>query len=59
MDDSTVVDVNEYEKIIQKLENDVREHIKVQQQLKLHIDSIQNKVEDNDKMKGNNRNHYE
>jgi hypothetical protein len=31
----------DYEKIIQKLEADIRNHIRVEQQLKLHIESIQ------------------
>lgn len=30
----------EYEKVIQKLEGDVRGHIRVEQQLKLHIESV-------------------
>ncbi len=32
--------------MIQKLEGDVRNHIKIEQQLKLHIESIQNKLEE-------------
>ena len=32
--------INEYETIIQKLENDVRNHIRNEQTLKLHIESI-------------------
>lgn len=42
----TGVDVSEYEQMIQKLEADVRNHIRVEQQLKLHIESIQNKLEE-------------
>lgn len=36
----------EYEKIIQKLEAEVRNHISVQQQMKLYIESYQAKVEE-------------
>lgn len=36
----------EYEKIIQKLEAEVRNHISVQQQMKLYIESYQSKVEE-------------
>lgn len=36
----------EYEKVIQKLEADIRNHIRVEQQLKLHIETIHNKLED-------------
>ena len=35
----------EYEEIIQKLEGDVRKHIRIQNQLKLHIESLQSKVD--------------
>ena len=31
----------DYEKIIQKLEGDIRNHIRIEQQLKLHIESVQ------------------
>ena len=36
----------EYEKIIQKLEAEVRNHISVQQQMKLYIESYQTKIEE-------------
>lgn len=36
----------EYEKILQKLEAEVRNHISVQQQMKLYIESYQAKVEE-------------
>jgi len=36
----------EYEKIIVKLEAEVRNHISVQQQMKLYIESYQSKVEE-------------
>mmetsp|Transcript_6098 Transcript_6098/g.5246 ORF Transcript_6098/g.5246 Transcript_6098/m.5246 type:complete len:183 (+) Transcript_6098:335-883(+) len=36
----------EYEKIIQKLEAEVRNHISVQQQMKLYIESYQSKIEE-------------
>lgn len=35
--------------MIQKLEGDVRNHIRIEQQLKLHIESIQNKLEETDR----------
>lgn len=37
---------DDYEQMIQKLEGDVRNHIRIEQQLKLHIESIQNKLEE-------------
>eukprot|EP00347_Sterkiella_histriomuscorum_P003051 403365779 len=49
-------DANEYEKMIQKLESDVREHIKCQQQLKLHIESLQNKIDDMERTKSKQTN---
>jgi FtsZ-binding cell division protein ZapB len=39
----------EYEEIIQKLEADIRKHIRIQNQLKLHIESLQGKVDENEK----------
>jgi len=36
----------DYEKIIQKLEGDIRNHIRIEQQLKLHIESVQSQLED-------------
>ncbi|CAI2386564.1 unnamed protein product [Moneuplotes crassus] len=39
----------EYEEIIQKLEGDIRKHIRVQNQLKLHIESLQGRVDDKEK----------
>lgn len=36
----------EYEKVIQKLEADIRTHIRVEQQLKLHIETVHNKMEE-------------
>jgi hypothetical protein len=35
--------------MLQKLEADVRQHIRIEQQLKLHIESMQEKVEDDEK----------
>ena len=34
-----------YEKLIQDLEADVRKHIRIQQQLKLHIEGVEDRVE--------------
>ena len=42
----------EYERMVQKLEADVRNHIRIEQQLKLHIETIQSKLEDYEKGKG-------
>lgn len=39
----------EYEEIIQKLEADIRKHIRIQNQLKLHIESLQAKVDETEK----------
>lgn len=35
-----------YEKLIQDLEADVRKHIRIQQQLKLHIEGVEDRVEE-------------
>lgn len=42
----------EYEEIIQKLEADIRKHIRIQNQLKLHIESLQAKVDESEKADG-------
>lgn len=39
----------EYEIIIQKLEADIRTHIRVEQQLKLHIETVHGKIEELEK----------
>lgn len=44
-------DVNKFEKALQKLENEVRNHVKVQQQLRLHIESMQFKHDEELKAK--------
>lgn len=36
--------------MLQKLEGDVRQHIRIEQQLKLHIESIQEKMEEDEKL---------
>lgn len=36
----------EYEELIQKLEGDVRMHIRVEQQMRLHIENLQQRIED-------------
>jgi len=43
-------DNGDYEQMVQKLEGDVRQHIRVEQQLKLHIESIQEKLEEEEKV---------
>lgn len=42
----------QYQKALQKLEGEVRHHIKIEQQMKLHIDATQAKLEDLEKFKG-------
>ena len=39
----------EYEKMLQKLEGDVRMHIRIEQQLKLHIDNIEFRLDEAEK----------
>ena len=43
--------IQKFEKALQKLENEVRNHIKVEQQLRLHIESIQTKAAEEGKVK--------
>ena len=40
---------SEYESMLQKYEAEVRNHIKIEQQLKLHIECVQDKLEDQEK----------
>eukprot|EP00826_Nyctotherus_ovalis_P046628 TRINITY_DN5294_c0_g1_i4.p1 TRINITY_DN5294_c0_g1~~TRINITY_DN5294_c0_g1_i4.p1 ORF type:complete len:186 (+),score=23.26 TRINITY_DN5294_c0_g1_i4:23-559(+) len=42
---------SEYEEMIQRLEADVRSHIRIEQQLKIQVESIQYKLEDQEKIK--------
>ena len=44
----------EYEEAIQKLEGDVRMHIRVEQQMRLHIENLQQKIEDIERENKNN-----
>ena len=46
---------SEYETMIQKLEAEVRSHIRLEQQLKLHADSLQAKIEENEKIESSNK----
>lgn len=39
----------DYEEVIQKFEGDIRKHIRIEQQMKLHSESLQQKIEDKDK----------
>lgn len=45
-----------YEDLIQQLEGDIRKHIRIEQQLKLHIESMENRIEEleneNEKIEG-------
>jgi hypothetical protein len=38
-----------YEELIQKYEGDIRNHIRIEQQMKLHSDSVVSKLEDKEK----------
>ena len=37
---------SDYEQMLQKYEAEVRNHIKIEQQLKLHIECVQDKLEE-------------
>lgn len=39
----------DYEELIQKYEADIRKHIRIEQQMKLHSESLQQKLEDKEK----------
>lgn len=39
----------DYEEVIQKFEGDIRKHIRIEQQMKLHSESLQQKIEDKEK----------
>lgn len=39
----------DYEAMLQKYEAEVRNHIKIEQQLKLHIECVQDKLDDSEK----------
>lgn len=39
----------DYEVMLQKYEAEVRNHIKIEQQLKLHIECVQDKLDDSEK----------
>jgi DNA polymerase III delta prime subunit len=39
----------DYEELIQKYEGDIRKHIRIEQQMKLHSESLQQKLEDKEK----------
>jgi len=45
----------EYESMIQKLEAEVRSHIRLEQQLKLHADSLQAKIEEKEKLESSSK----
>lgn len=48
----------DYEEIIQKLEGDVRSHIRVEQQMRLHIENIQDKLEHADRARDKTKSQY-
>jgi hypothetical protein len=41
---------NDYDQMLQKYEAEVRNHIKIEQQLKLHIECVQDKLDDQEKL---------
>lgn len=41
---------SQYEQQLQKYEAEVRNHIKIEQQLKLHIECVQDKLDDTEKL---------
>jgi hypothetical protein len=45
----TTETLKDYEEVIQKFEGDVRKHIRIEQQMKLHSESLQQKIEDKEK----------
>ncbi len=51
--------INEYEKLLRKLESDIRSYVKVEHQLKLHAEGLQVKLEEVEKqreeLKGKNK----
>ena len=47
--DTVVPSIDEYERLIQKLEGDIRQHIRVEAQLKLHIESLMGNHEEKDR----------
>ena len=50
LDESTEDLSKEYESQLQKYEAEVRNHIKIEQQLKLHIECVQDKLDDAEKL---------
>ena len=40
----------DYEQMLQNLEEEARNHIRIEQQLKLHIDNLQEKIEEKEKL---------
>jgi hypothetical protein len=47
-----------YEEMLQKLENDIRSHIRIEQQMKIAIETLQQKLEDKEKEKAKIRQDY-
>ena len=50
--------LHKFEKALQKAENDARNHIKVEQQLQLHIESLQSKFDEELKAKEDTMGHF-
>ena len=46
-----------YEEIIQQLEADIRKHIRIEHQLKLHIESVEDRVEELERFYDNHENY--
>lgn len=41
---------NDYEELLQKLEGDIRNHIKIQHQYRIYTDSLKHKIEELEKL---------
>ena len=50
---------NEYEVLLRKLESDIRTHIKIEHQLKLYSEGLQQRIEDLEKEVNDNEDKYD
>ena len=48
-----------YEELIQKLEGDIRMHIRIEQQMRIHIENLQNRIEELERNKDKQDKEYE
>jgi len=47
---------NDYEELLQKLEGDIRNHIKIQHQYRIYTDSLKHKIEEIEKLNNEQKN---